>query len=98
MYKAKFMDCTKCGGKTQVIDSRAVTRYGFIRRRRACLECSFRISTYEVPVEEYEEILNLRKIKDKFHQVKSKFFEMVVVEPEKKDVTDKKYKKTPKRK
>jgi hypothetical protein len=40
------MNCEKCGGESAVIDSRDI--YGTKRRRRECLACKFRWSTYEI--------------------------------------------------
>ncbi len=42
------MKCTKCGYiESKVIDSRPADDYSTIRRRRECLECHFRFTTYE---------------------------------------------------
>ena len=48
------LSCRKCGSRNSaVIDSRARSRtksrtyFDYIRRRRKCLECSHRITTYE---------------------------------------------------
>jgi len=42
------MRCPKCGNlEDKVIDSRSVRDGEVIRRRRACLECSHRFTTYE---------------------------------------------------
>lgn len=40
------MPCPQCGGNSGVTDSRP--RYGSIRRRRCCLSCSLRFTTWEV--------------------------------------------------
>ena len=54
------MRCDKCGGKTRVYDTRINNQtkrdsdlrhpvfVGAMRRRRACLDCNWRITTYEV--------------------------------------------------
>ena len=49
------MFCPKCKS-TQVLctDSRPVD--GFVYRRRGCLACGHRFSTYEVPLAELEEL------------------------------------------
>src|SRR6266480_1550543 len=42
------MRCPKCGGQDdKVIDSRASREGATIRRRRQCLACGFRFTTYE---------------------------------------------------
>jgi len=63
------MKCPACHNKdTKVIDSRLANQGLAIRRRRECLKCSFRFSTYEEV-----EILNLTVIKrDGRHEPYSK--------------------------
>jgi len=41
--------CESCGGRTKIIDSRKDSAMGFTRRRRSCLSCRHRFTTYEVP-------------------------------------------------
>ena len=42
------MKCSKCGYiESKVIDSRPADDYATIRRRRECLECHHRFTTYE---------------------------------------------------
>ena len=42
------MRCPKCGQlEDKVIDSRAAGNGGMIRRRRMCLQCEYRFTTYE---------------------------------------------------
>lgn len=42
------MRCPKCGSvEDKVIDSRPVNHFAAIRRRRICLQCNFRFTTYE---------------------------------------------------
>ena len=42
------MKCTNCQhSESKVVDSRSVQSGTSIRRRRECLECSFRFTTYE---------------------------------------------------
>ncbi|MFA0815970.1 MAG: transcriptional regulator NrdR [Anaerofustis sp.] len=42
------MKCSKCGCiESKVIDSRPADEYATIRRRRECLECHYRFTTYE---------------------------------------------------
>ena len=48
------MECLKCSGPTGVIDSRP--SLPSIRRRRECLDCKHRFSTYEITAEEKESI------------------------------------------
>jgi len=53
------MRCPRCHNKeTKVIDSREIDEGSAIRRRRECLKCQFRFSTYEEL-----ELLNLNVIK-----------------------------------
>ncbi|MDP3899750.1 MAG: transcriptional regulator NrdR [bacterium] len=53
------MKCPACGhSDTKVVDSRVATDGFSIRRRRECLKCNFRFSTYEEM-----EILNLTIVK-----------------------------------
>jgi len=43
-----IMRCPKCGQlEDKVIDSRAAGNGGMIRRRRMCLQCEYRFTTYE---------------------------------------------------
>ena len=42
------MNCPKCGYyESKVVDSRNVDEYNSIRRRRECLKCRNRFTTYE---------------------------------------------------
>ena len=42
------MKCPKCDHQnSKVIDSRGIQKSSSIRRRRSCLECQFRFTTYE---------------------------------------------------
>ncbi len=42
------MKCSRCGCiESKVLDSRPYDDYNTIRRRRECLECKFRFTTYE---------------------------------------------------
>ena len=42
------MHCAKCGfEESKVIDSRSIEEGNSIRRRRECLKCSYRFTTYE---------------------------------------------------
>lgn len=40
--------CPKCQGTTTVKDSRPVEEGSIVRRRRHCIECSHRFTTYEL--------------------------------------------------
>ena len=52
------MKCPSCGAtdSTKVIDSRPVEESNSVRRRRECLECQFRFTTYEV-IEEFQTLV-----------------------------------------
>ena len=52
------MKCPSCGmpDSTKVIDSRPVEESNSVRRRRECLNCQFRFTTYEV-VEEFQTVV-----------------------------------------
>lgn len=41
------MDCPKCGKKSKVIHSRAMKEEGGIKRRRECVGCKHRWTTYQ---------------------------------------------------
>lgn len=58
--------CPKCGAaRTCVIDSRADSNGLHVRRRRKCLKCRKRFTTYEVSVDEYEQsVIQARAVKD----------------------------------
>ena len=60
------MRCPKCGNNDdKVIDSRSSRDHSSIRRRRVCLQCAFRYTTYE-----QIERANLRVIKrDRTHEM-----------------------------
>ena len=51
------MNCTKCGGKTKVVDSRAVPNG--MRRRHECLSCGYRFNTIETTMDVYDELLHI---------------------------------------
>lgn len=50
------MECPKCGKetRTKVIDKRNDGPYDSIRRRRECLECGTRFTTFEFRKDELE--------------------------------------------
>ena len=80
------MRCPKCGNRDdKVIDSRQSRDNSSIRRRRVCLACSFRFTTYEVI-----ERTDLRVIKrDRTHEVfdRRKLAESVARACEKRSIT-----------
>lgn len=41
------MHCLSCGGETKVLESRAASDENAVRRRRQCLDCAKRFTTYE---------------------------------------------------
>lgn len=41
------MRCPKCGGDTNVIESRKPKDQNSVRRRRECVKCGFRYTTHE---------------------------------------------------
>ena len=41
------MKCTRCEGKTKVVDSRPMLEDQIIYRRRECTSCGKRVTTYE---------------------------------------------------
>jgi len=41
------LPCDRCGGRTEVIETRGDTRRDRIRRRRQCVDCGRRFTTYE---------------------------------------------------
>lgn len=56
--------CLKCR-RTEVVDSRAVPSGITVRRRRACLGCGNRWTTYEVSAEAYRGILPLLDVAER---------------------------------
>lgn len=54
------MHCLKCGSEeSKVVDSRSIEEGNSIRRRRECLNCKFRFTTYEKV--EYTPIIVIKK-------------------------------------
>jgi hypothetical protein len=53
------MNCPQCEAESKVINSR--NENGFVKRRRICEQCNTRWSTYEIPVELCEAIINRTK-------------------------------------
>ena len=66
------MNCPSCGSadSTKVIDSRPVEESNSVRRRRECLVCQFRFTTYEV-IEEFQTLV-VKKNGDKEYFDRSK--------------------------
>lgn len=59
------MLCPKCSNKSDVVDSRHLTKDNIIRRRRQCRKCEARFGTLEIQTEE------LAKIEDKVNLISS---------------------------
>ncbi len=52
------MACAKCGSdKTEVVDSRANVKGDAVRRRRRCISCHHRFSTYEIDSEVFADAI-----------------------------------------
>jgi transcriptional regulator NrdR family protein len=47
MERSGSFSCPKCGKKTGVVDSRPNETNDAVRRRRKCLGCHYRFTTYE---------------------------------------------------
>ncbi len=52
--------CGDCGGRTEVIESRMASEGTAIRRRRRCVSCGTRETTYEIPAELLEQVILTR--------------------------------------
>lgn len=50
------MNCPYCGGESRVVDSRPTEDGNAVRRRRECLHCSRRFTTYEIVETEGESV------------------------------------------
>lgn len=61
--------CETCGGETMVRDSRISTRTQAIRRRRKCLKCGHRFTTYEVTDDDMKQYIRNKKIITKLTEV-----------------------------
>jgi hypothetical protein len=55
------MVCPKCDGDTGVLDTRPRMQNKQLRRRRKCLSCGHRFSTYEVAAEDMQWLVAFRK-------------------------------------
>ena len=51
--RGEVMVCPECGYNTYIIDTR-IRPDETIRRRRQCVECKYRFTTVEVPMDKYE--------------------------------------------
>lgn len=59
-FKGEYMHCIKCGcEESKVVDSRSIEEGNSIRRRRECLNCKYRFTTYEKI--EYTPIIVIKK-------------------------------------
>lgn len=58
------MTCPKCGAEMRVIDSRKAENDS-IRRRRACDECQYRLTTYEITLERLGRYNRIERERDK---------------------------------
>ena len=65
------MKCPYCGfAESKVIDSRPTEDYGKIRRRRECLSCGRRFTTYEVIEMLPLTVIKKNKTREMFNRVK----------------------------
>lgn len=53
------MKCRKCGMDMTTTDSREGR--GYTRRRKKCTSCGWKVSTREISVDRYKELLDLEK-------------------------------------
>jgi transcriptional repressor NrdR len=65
------MKCPFCGSdEDKVIDSRAIKDFGEIRRRRECLTCSRRFTTYERIEEVMPQVVKKNDVREPFDRMK----------------------------
>jgi len=65
------MKCPFCGSdEDKVIDSRAIKDFGEIRRRRECLTCSRRFTTYERIEEVMPQVIKKNEVREPFDRMK----------------------------
>lgn len=62
------MNCKQCGSDTKVTDSRVNAKGNVIRRRRECLKCAERLTTYEVDCLEFAEAIEGNRAAIKAHE------------------------------
>lgn len=65
--------CPICNGKTKCIDTRESGEFEkAIRRRYKCLDCDYRYSTIEIPIEDYKRenitVPNIRESLSKLYE------------------------------
>ncbi|MDD3155229.1 MAG: transcriptional regulator NrdR [Victivallaceae bacterium] len=66
-----MMRCPKCGDENdKVIDSRAVRGGLGVRRRRECLSCSYRFTTYEGIIPEELKVVKRNSVREEFDKEK----------------------------
>ena len=61
------MRCPECGEETEVVDSRK--SHNTIRRRRECLNCGLRFTTYEVLDYDYQDLKKLLECSKELHSI-----------------------------
>ena len=65
------MRCPKCGSsQDKVIDSREAREGSAIRRRRECMKCSFRFTTYEIVEREELRVVKRNGARENFNRDK----------------------------
>lgn len=65
------MRCPKCGSsEDKVVDSREAREGHAIRRRRECLKCQFRFTTYEIVEREELRVLKRNGVREPFDRSK----------------------------
>lgn len=57
MYNVK--ECPKCGGNTNVINTRSVREDGVVKRLRKCFDCDHLFETAEVPADKVTSLIEL---------------------------------------
>lgn len=70
------MHCPKCKEKTKVTDSREMTNKNGVRRRRKCLVCDHRFTTYE----EFESSVNIEELKTLREKLRRALLNLAIVE------------------
>lgn len=58
------MICRKCGSETHCIDSRD-SKGNSIRRRRECVSCGYRFTTYEISDVALAELKRAERVRDR---------------------------------
>lgn len=70
------MHCPKCKGKTKVTDSRDMQIMNGTRRRRKCLGCDYRFTTYE----EYEISKDIEELKSLREKLRRALLQVAILE------------------